>query len=222
MNRKLATVYAIVCTLLLAAGFLAVFAIAWEAGVTAAVKSLVGLVLGFIIAPILHELGHVCFAKLSKMECVFVKCFCFKFYTKNGKKKWGFASPFALDETQVLPVVGGDMNRRAAAYTLGGLLFGGVFLTAGVAAAILLNVFHIDCYVLWGVLPYSLYLFLLNVAPFEYAGGKTDMLVYMGIKKGWNAEKTMLSAMEIQGQLYEGKSFAEIDEKWYFDFCPWS
>ena len=27
----------------------------------------------------------------------------------------------------------------------------------------------------------------------------------------------MLSAMEIQGQLYEGKSFAEIDETFYFD-----
>ena len=43
------------------------------------------------------------------------------------------------------------------------------------------------------------------------------MLIIRGIKKGEPAEKNMLAAMEIQGQLYEGKSFAEIDEKLYFD-----
>ena len=47
--------------------------------------------------------------------------------------------------------------------------------------------------------------------------GKTDMLVFKGIKKGYDAEKTMLSAMEIFGQLYEGKSFSEIREAFYFN-----
>jgi hypothetical protein len=51
----------------------------------------------------------------------------------------------------------------------------------------------------------------------EYASGKTDALVYRGIKKGYDAEKNMLAAMEIQGQLYEGKSFAEIPKPYYFD-----
>ena len=53
--------------------------------------------------------------------------------------------------------------------------------------------------------------------PLEYASGKTDMLVYIGIKKGAPAEKNMLSAMEIQGNLYNGKSFAEIDDSLYYD-----
>jgi hypothetical protein len=42
------------------------------------------------------------------------------------------------------------------------------------------------------------------------------MAVYLGIKKGEDAETVMLSAMEIQGQLYAGKSFAQIDEDLYF------
>ena len=43
------------------------------------------------------------------------------------------------------------------------------------------------------------------------------MLVYQGIKAGRDAERCMISVMEIQGQLYEGKSFSEIDEKYYFE-----
>jgi hypothetical protein len=43
------------------------------------------------------------------------------------------------------------------------------------------------------------------------------MAVYLGLKNGNDAEKNMLSAMEIHGCLSEGKSFAEIDEKFYFD-----
>ena len=43
------------------------------------------------------------------------------------------------------------------------------------------------------------------------------MLVYVGLKKGFDAEKNMLAAMDIQGQLYEGKSYAEIEPKRYFE-----
>ena len=42
-------------------------------------------------------------------------------------------------------------------------------------------------------------------------------MVYLGIRKGEDAEKNMLAAMEIQGQLYEGKSFSQIDKTFYFD-----
>jgi hypothetical protein len=68
-----------------------------------------------------------------------------------------------------------------------------------------------------GMLPYAAYLFFLNLPPFEYASGKTDGYIYKGIKKGFDAEQCMISVMEIQGQLCEGKSFAEINEKYYFD-----
>ena len=77
--------------------------------------------------------------------------------------------------------------------------------------------FFLPNYILWGILPYTGYLFLLNVLPLEYPNGKTDIGVYVGIKKGEAAEKNMLSAMEIQGQLAEGKSFSEIDEMLYMD-----
>ena len=217
MKRKLATIYAVFCTLLLVAGFLLVFYFAFNEGVTTTVKCLVGLALGFILSPIFHELGHVSFGLIAKMDYVYVKCFCFKIYLKNGKKRLGFASPFSADETQVLPIKGGNMEKRAAFYTLGGLIYSGGFLALILAAVILTACLGNPSYKMLGMLPYAAYLFFLNLPPFEYVGGKTDGLIYKGIKKGYDAEKCMLSVMEIQGQLSEGKSFSEIDEKYYFD-----
>ena len=217
MKRRTSTVYAIFCTLLLIAGFVSVFFFAWKAGIPDVVKCLVGLILGFILTPIYHELGHVIFAETAHMECVYVKCFCLRFYRKNGKKRVGFASPFAPDETLVLPKTGGNMQRRAAAYTLGGLIVSGAVLAVTVAAAALVTVLAQPSYLLFGILPYMGYSFLLNVAPADYPSGKTDTAVYRGLKSGEPAEKTMLAAMEIQGRLYEGNSFAEIDGDLYFD-----
>ena len=217
MKRRSSTIYAIICTLLLLAGFMAAFFFAWKAGVPDTVKCLVGLALGFILTPIYHEIGHIIFAKAAKMECVYVKCSCLRFYVKDGKKKMGFASPFAPDETQVMPKCGGDMQKRASAYAIGGLAFGLILILTAGACAVCTQIFLAPNYLLWGILPYPCYSFLLNIAPAEYPGGKTDMAVYIGLKKGYDAEKNMLAAMEIQGQLYEGKSFAEIEESLYFD-----
>ena len=217
MKRRTSTIYAILCTLLLVAGFATVFFFAWKVSLPDTIKCLVGLVLGFILTPIYHEIGHVVFAKTAKMDCVYVKCFCLRFYRENGKKRMAFASPFAPDETQVLPKCGGDMQKRAAAYSIGGLVFGFVLILLIVACAVCSQIFLAPNYLLWGLLPYPCYSFLLNAAPAEYPSGKTDTAVYIGLKKGYDGEKNMLAAMEIQGQLSEGKSFAEIDETLYFN-----
>lgn len=217
MRKRLTTIYAVFCTLLLAVGFLLVFFFAWRAGIRETVSCVVGLALGFVFAPIAHELGHVAFARLANMECVYVKCFCFRVALKNGRKRFSFASPFGADETQVLPKSGGNMLNRAGAYALGGLICEGALTAAILALAIVFSCLENTSYLCFGILPYSAYLFILNALPVEYASGKTDALVYRGIKKGCDAEKCMLSAMEIQGQLSEGKSFSQIDERYYFD-----
>lgn len=212
MKRSFATIYAVLCTLLLAAGFVAVFLFAWQGGIPDIVQCLIGLFLSCVLSPIVHELGHVVCASAVKMDCVYIKAFCFKIYLKNGKKRFGLASPFAPDQTQVLPKSGGNMEKRALIYAIGGLVFSFVFMTAILVTAILFSQ-----YLLWGLLPYTAYLFLMNILPLEYPNGKTDIGVYVGIQKGCDTEKNMLSAMEIQGQLAEGKSFSEIDEKLYTD-----
>lgn len=217
MKRSASTIYAAVCTLLLAAGFLLTFFFAQRAGIDEMIGCLCGLAVGFVLSPIAHELGHICFAGATGMRVAYAKFFCFKIYEKNGKMRLGFASPFTADQTQAVPLRGGNMKKRACAYTLGGIIFGGAFLSIVLAAAITLACFGIYKFKLWGVVPYAAYLVLLNAMPCRYASGKTDMLVYIGLKKGEDAERTMLAAMEIQGRLAEGKRFSEIDESLYFD-----
>lgn len=217
MRRTLSTAYAVFCTITLCAGFFLVFLFAWTAGMQQLLCAVLGLLMGLIVSPIIHELGHICFGTLAKMDCVYVKCFCFKVSLQNGKKRFELASPFAADQTQMLPKMGGNMRKRAIRYTLGGQIFSGVFFALLLTAAILVMFLVKPVFLLWGIIPYAGYLFLLNLPPFEYASGKTDILVCQGIKKGEAAEKTMLSAMEIQGKLYEGYTFTEIDEGCYFD-----
>lgn len=217
MKRKAATVYAIFCTLLLVGAFLTAFYFAWNRGVDDVIALLIGFVVSLFLAPVFHELGHIALADITKMQVTYAKFFCLKIVVKNKKARPYFASPFAPDETQALPKTGGNMRRRATWYTLGGLLFSGVFLVVILFAAILCSALGAINFALWGIVPYAAYLFLLNVAPFEYPSGKTDTLVYLGIKNGYDAEKNMLAAMEIQGNLYAGKSFTEIDESLYFN-----
>lgn len=217
MRRIWTTVYAVFCTITLCAGFFLAFFFSWQAGTAQVWHCVYGLVMGLILSPIIHELGHVSFGLIAKMDYVYVKCFCFKVYIKEGKKRLGFASPFAADQTQMIPKTGGNMRERAIQYTLGGQIFSGIFFTLILSAAILTTALKSPSFALWGMTPYAGYLFILNVLPLEYASGKTDMLVYRGIKKGEAAEKTMLAAMEIQGRLYEGYSFTEIDENYYLD-----
>ncbi len=217
MKRRLTKIYAVLCTLLLAAGFVAVFYFAWQRGIDEGISALVSFAVSLFLAPFVHELGHAVFAGGVNMQILYCKFFCFKFFRKNGRLKLGFASPFAPDQTQVIPKSGGNMKKRAGAYTLGGLVFSGVFLALILTPAVWLACIGHFKGNLFGYVPYMGYLFLLNILPVEYASGKTDALVFRGIKKDFDAEKVMLSAMEIQGELYAGKSFAEIDESLYFD-----
>ncbi len=212
MRIRFATIYAIFCTLLLVVGFGVVFYYAWQAGISQTVACVCGLALSFSFAPLLHEFGHLVAGKSVGFALVYFKAFCFKIAEKEGKKAFSLAVPFAPDQTQMLPKFAGNMQKRALWYTLGGLLFSGVASLLLVTMAILAENF-----VAWGIFPYTAYVFLLNIFPVEYASGKTDILVAVGLKRGYDGEKCMLSAMEIQGRLYEGKAFQEIDEGLYFD-----
>jgi len=218
-ERTRAILWTIVCLFLLMAGEITAFVFAWRTGTGAAIAEIVGFIIGYFFATIVHEIGHILVAKSQKMHIAYAKFSFLKIYEKNGKKRLAFASPFTADETQAIPKTGGNIERRARLYTLGGLMFGAVYLLvfSAIALALFFTVGGWISYGFFGVLPYGAYLFLVNVFPCEYANGKTDMKVYEGIKKGAPAEKTMLSAMEIQGKLYEGNAYAQIDEGLYFD-----
>ena len=217
MRRFFKTFYSVLLLLLLVAGEIWVVCFAARrAGTAALVCGVFGFLLSVILAPAVHELGHVLFGKVQGMRLKMTKFFCFRIFEREGKLHFSFASPFSPEETQTVPVRGGNMRRRAMVYTSGGLVLGAVYLLLLIAVALICGPSRPVAFLFWAGIPYAAYLLLLNAVPAVYANGKTDTAILIGLAKEEGSERTMVSAMEIYGGLAEGKSFAEIDEKYYF------
>jgi hypothetical protein len=216
-RTTLCKIYAISLTVVFLLGEALLFCLPVFSGIDAWIELLIGLVVALIVAPTIHEIGHLSFARASKMKPILVKCFCLKIQRIGSRYAFSLANPFAPDQTQVLPVQSGDMENRAKRYVLGGLIYGGIWFFTILLFALVLSFFDVYSAILWGIAPYSGYLFLLNVAPFEYPSGKTDALVYQGICKDEPTEKAFIMAMEVQGLAYEGTPYAEMDDE-KFDF----
>lgn len=215
--RKLARFCAVFTTGLWLAGCVCVIAFAWKTSTIAIGWSVLGLFLSLCLSPSIHEWGHILFGKTQGMRLTYTKFFCFKLQERGGRLRCSFASPFLAEQTQMLPLKSGNMKKRAAAYTLGGVLLGTIAFAAFSLAAVCLAVEKKDFgFFFFGLLPYTGYLALLNAFPVYFGDGATDGLVLKGIKNGEAEAENMLAAMEIFGCLSEGKSFSEIDESLYF------
>lgn len=206
-------IYAITLTVLFLVGEVLLFCSPAFSGIDGWIELLIGLALALILAPTVHEIGHLSFAYASGMEAVLVKFFCFKIQRQGGRYAFSLVSPFEAEQTQVVPKNGGNMQKRAQRYAIGGLIYSGAFFALFFVSALVLTCFGIYSAKLWGVAPYAGYLFLLNVAPFEYPSGKTDMLVYLGLRRGESVEKAMVMAMEVQGLAYAGVPYSEMGKE---------
>lgn len=187
------------------------------------ILTLVGVVLSFGVPSLVHETGHILFGKKVGFELQSVRFGLlfdlFVFVRKNGKMKAWFAPQiWATGQTQMLPKFGGNMKKRAKIYALGGLRFSLIVMLVLSACAVACVFFcRPVAFMLFAMLPEFLRLYLLNVVPCAWTGGKTDARIVKGIKQGDDEEKVMLAEMEIFGALFEGKTYAEIDET-YFAF----
>lgn len=219
MNRRFSKVYAWALILLFLAGQVCIFAYPFSKQLDlCALLSVAGFAVSCILTPILHELGHIAFAKRADMKIRYTKFSIFAFEQKQGKLRFSFASPFSSEQTQAYPITGGNMKKRMICFAKGGLVFGGLWLLLLVGLSVLFYFFNeIAFYTVLGFVPYAAYLFFLNLPPVEYPSGKSDSLVVSELKKGENEAAYLLSVMEIYANLAQGKRFGEVDEKLYFD-----
>jgi hypothetical protein len=215
-KSTLSKIYTAIVTLAFMLGEIVVFITKGKTS-TGAVSVLVGVLLAFVLAPTVHELGHILFAKSANMQVQYAKFFCFSAQRAGGRYELTLVNPLLADQAQVVPIGRGNMKNRAQKYVLGGLVFSGALVLVVAILAIVLEVLKMENALAFGILPYSAYLFFLNVAPFEYVDGKTDYAVYLGIKRGEPMEKAMLMAMQIQGGLTSGESYSSLPET-LFDF----
>ena len=226
MKRFWKNAYAIVLAILCAASFAGAAYFAYvNLGAAGLWACIAGGALSLVFAPLFHELGHIVFAKINGFYVVLWKIFILRYDFTGEKRRVRLCSPFAAEQTQAAAKRAyADMKKRAAAYTAGGLIFGGAFF---LIVAILALVFSLAgagaayavSYAFFGALPYAAYLLLLNLPPFEYAGGKTDMRVLCDILKDKPCGVRFCAAMNAQGELAGGKPYSKIDRA-YLENLP--
>lgn len=151
----------------------------------------------FYLFAALHELGHMLFGAISGVRAKPVKLFTF----------------YEPCSCEIIPKTDKGLKGRLIVTTLGGVAVNCFFVILGIVALAVSAV--PTCIAM--VLPASLYLFIVNLAPFTTDSGKTDGLVLAELIRGDDEAKVMLAVLTVQAQLLNGKLIEEVDEKLLFD-----
>lgn len=197
MKARIICAVSAVISLALAGGILAL--VWFESGVIAISATAAAIAASLPVCAALHELGHALFGLCSGVRA-----------RLSAKSFISFFSPSCC---KIVPHTCKRIKSKLCATVCGGLIINLIFIIFGVVA---LAVPKIPSY-LSALTPASLYLFLINLAPAEYAGGKTDGLTLAEILRGEPSAKVMLAIVEVQGQVNCGTPLAEVDEKLLFD-----
>lgn len=154
------------------------------------------IILGAVLAHLLHECAHLTVGKICSMG------------VKVPKIRI-FSSSFV----QIYPFGAKRMKARMIATAAAGLVFDFALIALGVIA---ITVPAVPVY-LCVALPYAFYEFLLNALPIEYGGGKTDGLVVWELISNQPTAQVMLAILKIQGLQRSGIPLNEMDESLFIN-----
>ena len=173
---------------------------------------ILGCVLCYAFCAFVHEGGHVLFANRLGFKVVGFSVGALKFDFTSGKKI-GFGFSEYAGETDVVPVRGGDLLKRYKAVIFGGLASG--FLSVAVIGALyFVFAFNKHIAVLFASFPIAVAWVTINTLPGVVKTSDGSFLKEFGKEENSFALEKYLNILYL---LYEGKSFSEIDEK-FFDF----
>ncbi len=178
---------------------------------------IIGMVLSGFFCALIHELGHLLFGKANGFVLSSFTVWFFR-WAKQGKKLKFFFT-FSLDEagsTEMIKKNTNNLKKGLKNMTVGGLIFSFISLLFGVPVLFLQVPYWLYC-ILVTFLPIGAYFFVGNLLPASEGGARNDGGVLYGLKKGDDETKVTLSLLAIQSELYNGKTFSEIDEKYFFD-----
>lgn len=181
------------------------------------------LVLGGCIAGLvttfLHETGHALFAKRNDFYVLSYTVAFFSWVREKGKFVFHFSLP--LDEfgsVEFVPKHSENIEKRFKRTTAGGLIFTAFSIVLGVIPFIIIDKLPFSLFIIWSMfLPVGLYCFFENAIPTINGGFANDGGTIYQLNKNTDSIKVVVSILKIQAELYQGKTYAEIDESLYFD-----
>lgn len=160
---------------------------------------IIALVFSLPLSSLLHEVGHWLFglcsgvhAKISFPQALYF---------------------FKSSSCEVIPKKSDHMRTRYAITCCGGLIFNLLGVIFGI---VMLLVRGAPTY-LSIISPACLYLFLINLIPWETESGKTDGLVLNELMANEDCAKVAVAVLTVQAQVLGGKPISKVDEKLLFD-----
>ena len=184
---------------------------------TGAYLLMIGCYLFSLLAmPALHEAGHLVFGRAAGMKVASVTLAFWKIERKGKGTRVSTVNPFlenAAGECSMYPAAPSDMKKKFLLFSAGGIAFNALFLVAAIPFLIVFR----DNYVLWCtlgmILPYDVYLLLLNLFPFSES---FDGAILWGLIANDPSEIAALRILSAQGYMAEGKTLGEINKELLF------
>lgn len=149
-----------------------------------------------VIAELLHEGGHYIVGAILKMG---VRLPQMRFFRSSS--------------VEINPKGVKGLRARFVITAGAGLFLDLVLIAVGVVALTVPQVTPI-----YGAfLPYATYAFIVNVAPLEYSGGKTDGLVIVEALSNSDSSKVMFAVLRVQGLVNSGVPLKDVEESVIID-----
>ena len=99
MKTRIGKIYAVALLIAFIVGQILVVSLAWS-NLEWLINCVIGFGVGCVLAPTVHELGHISFGSANGMRLKYSKFFCFRFYEDGGKIKFSFAG---ASQSQSMP-----------------------------------------------------------------------------------------------------------------------
>lgn len=179
----------------------------------------VGAIIAGFVCTLVHEVGHLIAGKRNGFAFISLTVWFFRWSKVRGRINFGFV--MMGDEagyTEMVSKTTKNLPERLKKMTLGGLIATAIPMLLGVIPFFFAGKTSLFAFIACAMfLPMGAYCFFDNALPMSSEGASNDGKVLYGLKKRDDDTKVVLSLLSIQSELYNGKTPAEIDEKYYFD-----
>ena len=178
----------------------------------------VGVIVAGIITTFFHEIGHLVGGKLNGFVFVSMSILFFKWEIYKGKRLFSFVMPGdELGYTEMISKSTENIAKRYKNMTGFAILFTFIPTIIGIIP-LFINSLSLWPYCLWGaLLPIGVFSILDNGLPTSSMGVRNDGAIIYGLNKMDDQSKVLVNLLSIQSEMLNGKTPAEIDEKFYFD-----
>ncbi len=188
--------------------------------ISVAIYFIIGIIASGFIITALHEIAHLIAGRINEFAFSSMTIWFFNFIKVGDKIKFKFTLMRSeAGYTEMIPKHNKDLKKRYMKMTIAGPMASMACMLIGAIALIVkLPPTLIWLYCIWSAfLPIGAYFFFGSILPMSSYGARNDGAVYHGLRKMDDETKVMLNLLEIQSEMYNGKTPAEIDEKLYFD-----